>query len=203
MKSQMPYYGVSSPDRKLICRTIFKEFPPENNAEYRSCLMHIFNQSRFREEWYCSMDYGMRFRKYILAENVDLYLTLVRKTQWWDTVDGIAAGLIGPALLNNSELPGILKEWILDEDMWVRRTALLTQLKYKADTNFELLKELILQVTHEKDFFIRKAIGWVLRQYSYTDSDQVLAFISQYETRLSPLSIKEGKKGIQRIMKNG
>lgn len=203
MKSSMPYYGVGSPERKKISRKIFREFPPENISQYEECLSTIFKQSEFREEWYCALDYGTLFSKFILEDNIKLYLMLVRKTQWWDMVDGIAAWLIGPALLNRPSLPVYLREWIKDENLWIRRTALLAQLKYKAETDFELLSELILTVSHEKEFFIRKAIGWVLRQYSYENPPTVKRFISQHENHLSTLSIKEGLKAIQRIEKTG
>ena len=105
-------------------------------------------------------------------------------------MDATASNLIGSALKGNSQLSTILNNWIMDENLWVRRTALITQLNYKTETDFALLQKLILTVCHEKEFFIRKAIGWALRQYSYIDAEGVERVIAENREKLSPLSIR-------------
>ena len=91
-----------------------------------------------------------------------------------------------------------LNNWIVDENMWVRRTAILTQLNYKTETDFDLLSTLITKTWHEKEFFIRKAIGWALRQYSYISSESVIDFINNNQNNLSTLSKSEGLKALKR-----
>jgi len=198
MKSKMPYWGLGLPEVRKLCKPLFKKYPPQDNGAYRKILLHIFKNAKKREEWYAGENYAKQFPEFITEENVDLYIKIVRLTQWWDLVDGVAAQLVGPALQGKKSLKANLKKWIADKNMWVRRTALLTQLKYKEKTDPELLAELILNVADEKEFFIRKAIGWALREYSYTNPAWVKAFIKKHEEQLSNLSIREGLKAINR-----
>lgn len=204
MKSEMPYWGIKTPDSRKACRKLFKLNPPKSNNEYRRTILYFFNNAEKREEWYAAINYAAQFKEFICFENLDVYLEIVHISQWWDVVDATATNLIGSALKGSSQLSTILKIWIQDENLWVRRTALITQLHYKTETDFTLLQELIVTVCLEKEFFIRKAIGWALRQYSYIDAEGVERFIAEYEERLSPLSIREGLKAInrQRLKRN-
>ncbi|EKD23437.1 MAG: hypothetical protein ACD_82C00040G0002 [uncultured bacterium] len=129
---------------------------------------------------------------------MDVYIEIVRITRWWDIVDYVAANFIGKALIGSENISKISRKLIEDEELWVRRTGLLLQLKYKEKTDFDLLKELVLKMAHEKDFFIRKAIGWMLRQYSYVDPDSVKSFIEENRDKLSGLSIREGLRVINK-----
>lgn len=198
MKFKMPFYGITKPTIEQIMRTIYKPYAPQSAAEYQATLHEIFTHGRYREEWYAGLLYAKKHRRYITLATVPLYLQIVRMSQWWDIVDDVAVNLIGVAL-KGSDIRPLLQSWSKDSDMWVRRTALLTQLKYKQDTDVALLQELILRVAHEKDFFIRKAIGWVLREYSKTDPEAVLQFVTTHKERLSALSIKEGLRCIKGI----
>lgn len=199
MKSTMPYWGVMVPEVRKICNQIFKNHVPQSNQEYRETVVHLFESAQRREEWYAGMNYAKKFKKFITEENLDLYLEIIRLTQWWDIVDDFAVHLVGETLKESDNIAAYLRQWITDENMWVRRTALLAQLKYKEKTDAALLAELILAVVHEKEFFIRKAIGWVLREYSYTDPEWVKNFIKKHEDKLSGLSIREGLKAIKRL----
>lgn len=198
MKSQMPYFGVSLPEVKKISNVIFKNFAPENNEEYRDILLYLFEHAKQREIWYAAMVYASKHKMFVLEENIDIYMKIVRITGWWDVIDLFAANVIGKVLFGHKDIHIFLKKWISDDDLWVRRTALLAQLKYKDKTDFELQKKLILIVAHEKEFFIRKAIGWSLREYSKTNPDAVRLFIENNEERLSSLSIREGLRVINK-----
>jgi 3-methyladenine DNA glycosylase AlkD len=122
------------------------------------------------------------------------YANMIRMKSWWDTVDDIAANLVGMLLLDHPELVQAMDDWIQDEFLWIRRTALIFQLKYKQQTDCTRLFGYCTTVMHERDFFIRKAIGWALRQYSKTDPIAVKQFIQTHQHALSPLSVKEGSK---------
>lgn len=198
MKSKMPFWGLKTPQRKKIYLAIFRQFPPQNNSDYRDTIKYIFNNATHRDEWYAGFSYAIRFKKYITEGNVDLYIALVRQTQWWDLVDGIATNLVGPALLDSNKLFNNLNSWIVDKNKWVRRTAILTQLKYKDKLDFKLLSSLIEKTWHEKEFFIRKAIGWALRQHSYTKPNDIIEFITNNKLHLSNLSKTEGLKALKR-----
>jgi 3-methyladenine DNA glycosylase AlkD len=125
---------------------------------------------------------------------LEIFEYLIRTKSWWDTVDDIAANLVGPLLSDYPELIKVMDSWIQDENIWIRRTALIFQLKWKKQTDTNRLFTYCGQVMHERDFFIRKAIGWALRQYSKTDPVAVKQFIQDNQFKLSPLSIKEGGK---------
>ena len=163
MKSKMPFYGLQAPQLKKIYPPLFKKYAPTSNHKYRTTLLYIFKNAKHREEWYAGLAFANKYEEYIVEENLDLYVEIIRLTQWWDTIDNIAPKLIGTALADSNNLPIFLNEWIKDENLWIRRTALLTQLKYKERTDFKLLSKLIKQTWHEEEFFIRKAIGWALR----------------------------------------
>lgn len=201
MKSAMPCWGLSLPDVRKIGKQVFKNYIPQNNQDYRDVLWHVFYKAQRREEWYAGMDYAKQFKTFVIEKNVDLYLDIIRLTKWWDVVDDFAANLVGSALRDSNKKTTYMRTWIVDENMWIRRTALLAQLKYKEKTDKELLAELITTVMHEKEFFIRKAIGWALRSYSYANPSCVKQFIKKHEDELSGLSIREGLKAINRQAK--
>ena len=198
MKSKMPYLGVSMPEAKKVFKSVFKAFVPKDNAEYRERLLYFFTNAQYRELWYAGSIYASTYKNFIVEENIDLYIQVIRIAGWWDIVDHIAPNLIGKALQGSSSFAVYLRRWIRDEDLWVRRTALIAQLRYKEKTDFQLLASLIVQVAHEKDFFIRKAIGWALRAYSYVNPEAVKMFIVKNENILSGLSIREGLKVINK-----
>lgn len=194
MKSTMPYWGLY---RATITEIVKKELlsaPPSTNQEYRDTIDYIFSHATHREEWYAALIYAMKFKKYIVEENIDLYQNLIMQGQWWDIIDTVSSNLLGPALKHSPNIAKHTLRWIKDDNMWVRRSALLTQLMYKKNIDFALQEKLMLTVAHEKEFFIRKAIGWVLREYSKTDKVAVSNFIETHRDRLSNLSIREGSK---------
>jgi len=199
MKSKMPYYGIQAPQLKKIYPPLFNKYAPISNKEYRNTILHIFNNAKHREEWYAGLAFANKYKEFIIEENIDIYIEIIHLTQWWDTIDNIAPKLIGTALKDSKNLGKFLIEWIKDKNLWVRRTALIAQLKYKKRTDFTLLSNLIKQTCHEKEFFIRKAIGWSLREYSYSSPKDVSDFINKNKDNLSHLSITEGLKAIKRI----
>jgi len=119
---------------------------------------------------------------------------MIRTNSWWDTVDTIAPNLVGHLVKTHHELTKLMDQWIEDPYLWIRRAALLHQLRWKEMTDEETLFRYCQKTMHEKDFFIRKAIGWVLREYSKTNPRSVKKFIAKYQSNLSPLSIREGSK---------
>jgi len=199
MKSTMPFFGISLPEIKKVSKPVFKAFAPEHNQEYRDTLLYLFENAKQREFWYAGIVHAMQFKKFITQENIDLYIKIIRITRWWDIVDMFASNLVGKSLLESENIREYANNWINDDDMWVRRTALIFQLKYKDKTDFELLTKLILKVAHEKEFFIRKATGWALREYSKTNPTAVKDFIEFNKEVLSGLSIREGLKVINRV----
>jgi 3-methyladenine DNA glycosylase AlkD len=200
MKTDMPFWGIQKPDREPIYRELAKKFAPANHDEYSQVIRKLWSGKQ-REEKYAALDYAVRCKKFVDKSMIPLYEELVREGAWWDLVDPLATLLIGVAFLNDQKsVKPIMKEWIDDDDMWIRRTAILSMNKHKDKTDEKLLYDFCLQRAHEKEFFIRKAIGWALREYSYKAPDSVIKFLRTNKSKLSPLSYREGAK---QLVRNG
>lgn len=200
MKTDMPFWGIQKPDREPIYRQLAKNFAPSNHDEYAQVIRKIW-KGKHREEKYAALDYAVRGKKFIDPSMIPLYEELVRDGAWWDLVDPLATLLIGIAFLNDQKaVKPIMKKWVDDDDMWIRRSAILSMNKHKEKTDEKLLYDFCLRRAHEKEFFIRKAIGWALREYSYKAPDSVRTFLETNRSKLSPLSYREGAK---QLVRNG
>lgn len=194
MKTEMPFYGVGKPERKRVLRRLVEGFPPQSPEDYRTKVAYLWEQPH-REEKYLAISYARHFADQIQLSNLDLYAGMIVEGAWWDFVDEIATHLIGRLVLDHrQQLRPVMEEWIESPDMWLRRTALLSQLRHKSETDVRMLFDFCRRRTHEKEFFIRKAIGWALREYSKTDPEAVRAFLAAHGEELSPLSLREASK---------
>jgi len=194
MKTDMPFHGVSSPARRPIARDLKRLFPPGSSAEYTNNVEVLWAVAH-REEKYLAIDYALSFKKLIVFEQIDLYQRMVVEGAWWDLVDVIASDLVGRVVLDKRErMRPILEKWIDDDNMWLRRTALLAQLRHKGATDEQMLFDFCRRRAHEKEFFIRKAIGWALREYARVDPEAVRTFLVENEPYLSGLSRREAAK---------
>lgn len=128
-------------------------------------------------------------------EDIDFLEWMILNNSWWDTVDFVAPKLIGPYMkMYPSQIPLKVNEWIRSENIWLKRTALLFQLKYKDSTDLDLLFNTILKVNATKEFFVDKAIGWILRENHYREPKIIESFVQENRAKLAPLSIKEALK---------
>jgi 3-methyladenine DNA glycosylase AlkD len=153
-----------------------------------------------REYQYTAIELWMKSMKELKPEDIDLLQWCIVNKSWWDTVDGLAANLAGRYFkLYPDKIESVTGIWVKSDNMWLRRTAILFQLKYKDDTDVELLFSYVKKLAHEKEFFIKKAIGWSIREYSKTKPEDINKFIS--ENQLQPLSRVEGLKVINRMQK--
>ena len=198
MKTGQPFYGVPTPLRTPIFKEMRTRFSPPNQKSYERNVLALWKLAR-REEQYAAIAYARQYREFIAPQSLKLYERMIREGAWWDFVDEIAAHLVGEVLLNyRVEADPLIEAWIDDENMWIRRTALIAHLRHKRETNAAQLFDHCLRRAHEKEFFIRKAIGWTLREYSKSDPRAVAAFIRRNRKRLSKLSIDEGSKHLAR-----
>jgi 3-methyladenine DNA glycosylase AlkD len=202
MKTEQPFYGVQSKLRKQIFRDAIKEYPITSHEEWEKVILELWNGTH-REEMYQALEIAERYKKYHDESAWALFETLLRSASNWDTVDWLSSNLIGRLVEEYRHFEKQLWEWSDDENFWVRRASLLAHLKHKDKTNIKLLSQTILKLAHEKEFFIRKAIGWVLRQYSYTDPNWVLQFVERHDEKLSGLSKREALKAMNRKKKSG
>ncbi|MHA7271867.1 DNA alkylation repair protein [Arthrobacter sp. TMT4-20] len=201
MKSAMPYLGVSSQPLKVICREVFTAHPLPDRAQWEWAVRQLWDGATFREERYAAVALltHRRYSGYQDEQTLTLYRQLVETGAWWDFIDVIASRGVGPILRAAPEtVTPLMRSWARDGHLWVRRTAILCQLPSKGETNAALLADVVgvnlEDSLYGKEFFIRKAIGWALREYAKTDPGWVLAFVQDNEKGLSPLSRREALK---------
>ncbi len=197
MKTTQPFYGVPTPLRKEIFRQGRKAAPLTCRADYEAAVRALWSGT-FREEMYMALEVAGGFKRFHSEESWPLYQELVATATHWDTLDWLASRIVGPLVQRNRALERDLVAWSDSPNLWVRRASLLAHLKHKKDTNTELLAATILKLAGDRDFFIRKAIGWVLRDYSYTNPAWVAVFVREHKDSLSGLSRREALKQLQR-----
>ena len=197
MKSTMPFHGVGAVPLRAACRTLFAGLPLPDAAAFREEVLGVFRGARYREELYAAVELARLKRAAPLRDLSFLPACeeMVVAGAWWDVVDPVAAHLLGELL--RKEPRAMRREmlaWARCDDTWKRRSAILCQLGFKSDTDFGLLEACIEPSLDSKEFFLRKAIGWALRQHARTDPDGVRRYVAVNLDRLSGLSRREATK---------
>jgi 3-methyladenine DNA glycosylase AlkD len=191
MKDHFPFLGIKSPLRKELEKQFFKETEILKKPFDKDFVTGLWEKEE-REYHYTAITYAGKFIKKLPKDVIPFLEMLITTKSWWDSVDSIAPQ-VGEL---SRKYPEIIEEtidgWSVDDNFWLRRTAILFQLKYKQQTNESLLYDYIAKNADSKEFFIQKAIGWALREYSKTNPVSVKAFIQGNE--LAPLSVREGSK---------
>ena len=194
MKTTMAFYGVPKPGRVPIAREVKKRFPPVDADDYRRKVLSLWGLPH-REEKYLAVGYAWTFRQHVVFPQMDLFEQMIFEGAWWDFVDELASPIVGQIVLDDRSLMRpVLERWIDGPDMWLRRSALLCQNRHKEKTDQGMLFDFCLRRADEKEFFIRKAIGWALREYARTQPDEVRRFLAEHGDRLSGLSRREAAK---------
>jgi 3-methyladenine DNA glycosylase AlkD len=196
MKDQFDYLGLPSPLRKELGKQFFKEhgYPDPEQLE---CIVEECWKLPHREYKYFAMEIMVRMKKKAGHDAILLYERLLTDQNWWDTIDLIAPSLIGYYFLEYpEERIDYIDKWVASNNIWLQRSSILFQLKYKDKVDTRLLGSIILELADSKEFFIRKAIGWALREYSKTDPGFVVRFVKNHE--LSGLSQREALKWLER-----
>jgi 3-methyladenine DNA glycosylase AlkD len=198
MKTDMPFLGVKSAGQKEVFRGLKKEYRPSTPDEYAALVAGLWSLPH-REEKYVAISAACGFREFIVPQSLAIYSRLIREGAWWDLVDGVAIHCVGVLVRGyRRELRPIMESWIDDGCMWIRRSALLCQIGHRADTDEQMLFEFCRRRASETEFFIRKAIGWALRDYSYAAPDSVARFLGDNSRVLSGLSRREGARVLVR-----
>lgn len=158
--------------------------------------MEIFEQcyaDNHREFQYLVYDYLLAMKKQVCFEDISSVKDLVMAKSWWDTVDMLAQ-VVGNIALKDSRVDEEMLAWSREENIWVQRIAILYQLRFKERTNTTQLEQILLNCVGTNEFFINKAIGWALREYSKTNPDWVRDFLEKYQEQMAKLSIREASK---------
>lgn len=198
MRGQFECFGIPSPERREFYKDFYNRCGLPSEHDIEDVVKSCWEQPQ-REFQYFAMELLQKFVKKAEICRVDLYEYLVLNKSWWDTVDFIAANLVGPHFIKfpDTIIP-YTSSWMDSGNMWLQRTAILFQLKYKKQTDLQLLDKYTHQLAGSKEFFINKAIGWVLREYSKTDAIWVRNYVAENETILANLSKREALKWLER-----
>ena len=198
MKSAMPYFGVNLPELRTISKFVFAQHPIESCEQWQRVVMQLWRQAKFREERYAAIELlGLKAHRECWTPLIMPMLEeMVVTGAWWDLVDGIAH-VFGELLRKHpKEIRPVMRAWSTDPILWKRRISIICQLTFKKDTDLELLYANIEPNLSDREFFIRKAIGWALRQYAWTDPKEVARYVAAHESQLSGLSRREALKNV-------
>jgi 3-methyladenine DNA glycosylase AlkD len=197
MKSTMPYYGIKMDGVRAISRSVF-DGSTMSCDEWAKTILEIWRGARYREERYAALYLlGMRRHRDCLGPNaMPMLEELVVTGAWWDYVDEVAHTIGDILRANPRKMKPLMRRWSTDSNLWKRRVSIICQLGFKKDTDLELLYGNIEPNLGDRDFFIRKAIGWALRQYAWTDPKEVAGYVRAHESQLSGLSKREALKNI-------
>lgn len=195
MKDVAPFLGLTTPVRRALSRTVTAGLPRPAEADCAAVALRC-GQLPEREYHYFAVDYVRRHVRHCSSGFLPVARHLLTTVPWWDTVDPLAAHVVGALVAADPALTADMDDWIADDDRWLVRAALLHQLRYRERTDTARLFAYCLRHSDHPDFFVRKAIGWCLREYAKTDPDAVRSFLAREQGRLAPLSVREALKNI-------
>ena len=190
MKNKFEFLGVKTPARRMLAKAFFKQ-------QIASVIDWDFINEAwnnpYRELQYTALDYLETRKKLLTPSDLPRLKKLAQTKSWWDTIDFLER-LVGSIIARFPETKEIILAWSCDEDIWLRRLAIDHQLLRKEETDTELLEKILVNNLGQTKFFINKAIGWALRDYSKTNPEWVRYFIERHQAEMAALSIREGSK---------
>lgn len=193
MKNQFAFLGIPMTERRKLCKAYLKQYPLPHYEDVAVIVIELW-QLPEREFQYFAIELLAYYKKIWPVEVIHIMEYCLTHKSWWDTVDFLATQGTGPYFKLYPSQIEITRQWNQSNNFWLQRSSLLFQLKYKTDTDTGLLSSYIKHLVGSKAFFIRKAIGWVLREYAKTNQAWVKQFVASHH--LSPLSKREALKHI-------
>ena len=196
MKNNFSFLGIKTEERRTIFKENYEKYKSEIKANFRAIAWELFNKKE-REFHQCAIDLLVKeFKKNYILEDIQFIENLIITNSWWDSVDVVAKYLLGGYLQQfPNETYNVIERFSNSENMWLNRSAIIFQLSYKEKTNFDLLKSECEKHKESKEFFIQKAIGWALRDYSRFNPNGVTEYVNS--TNLKPLSQREALRNIK------
>jgi 3-methyladenine DNA glycosylase AlkD len=191
LKDQFAFLGIQKPEREALTKEFLKAKKKEKGIDW-AFVEQCYARPE-REFHYLTISYVLQIKESLTPDDLGRIESLITRRSWWDTVDmyNIPLGLMS---LKYPQIKQELKAWITSDNLWLRRMSIIFQLHLKKETDTAFLAEAIESNLGSKEFFINKAIGWALREYSKTDPEWVRVFIASHE--LAPLSVREASKYI-------
>ncbi len=193
MRDQFEFLGIASPRLKVLIRGL--KLPKLADKELASLVTTLWQEPE-REYQYVALSVLRRDAKKLDKTFIETAESLIVTKSWWDTVDELAQHLVGVLVQSHTDLVPTMDVWVENDNMWLARTAILHQNRYKGQTDVTRLFSYCERQAGHPDFFIRKAIGWALREYAKTDPEAVRDFVKRNDDRLSGLSKREALKNI-------
>ena len=201
MKDRFEYFGIKMKRRREICKSFVKENGLPEYGDLEETVKLCFSEPQ-REMQYFAQDLAGKYKREWDHDIINLFEWMILHKSWWDSVDHIAVHLVGTYFKKfPQDTVAITTRWIEQDNFWLQRTAIIFQLRYKTETDTNLLFSHIKKHTHQKEFFIRKAIGWALRDLSKHMPGEVIQFVAENE--MQPLSKREALRNIQAQQKKG
>ena len=189
LRHQFEFFGLKAPQRKILLKPFFSKEQRPAKIELENIVKILWLKPQ-REYQYCTQELVAKFEKQFTENDIALLEFMVLNKSWWDSVDFIAANLMGAYFkIHKNQKEKYVNKWLHSKNIWLQRSALLFQLKYKSELDTELLSSTIIFLLDSNEFFINKAIGWVIREYSKTNPHWVVNFVENND--LNILSKKE------------
>jgi 3-methyladenine DNA glycosylase AlkD len=202
MKSEMPYLGVSTVPLRAACKEVFGAHRVENEGDWQADVLALWRGAKYRELRYAAIELSgdKRARNWQTMNALPMYEEMVVSGAWWDFVDAIAVHRLGRILVAEPRpLKKAMLAWSRSDDLWKRRSAILCQIARKDETDLDFLYRSIEPSLLSREFFLRKAIGWALRQYAWIDPAEIQRYVRLHEKELSPLSRREALKNVSKL----
>ncbi len=202
MKSEMPYLGVQTTPLRRICKAAFAAYPLHSFDSWTDTVLRLWREADHREERYCAIELSgyKYYRDHQRLAALPMYEEMIVTGAWWDYVDAIAGHRLRDILLRSPKgMSRRMRAWSRDPDMWKRRSSIICQLRRGLETDLDLLYECIESNVDDQQFFIRKAIGWALRDLAWFDLETVERYVARNKSRLSGLSKREALKNAEKI----
>lgn len=195
LRNKFVFFGLKTPFRRDLQRPFLQKINLPEKEEAFEMIKELWDKPQ-RELHYFAQEFLFKYAKQFEQKDISLIEHLIVHNSWWDTIDFIATKPLAEYFkLFPNERSKVVTRWLASKNIWLQRSVILFQLKYKKETDLELLTEIIVKLKDSKEFFIKKAIGWILREYSRTDAQWVLNFVNQNE--LQALSKREAIRLIQ------
>lgn len=196
MKSTMPFWGISNGDTRSISKRVIAAHATHDADTLLRDVREVWDGATHREERYAAIEFtgDKRLRASHTTAILPLYEHMIRTGAWWDLIDAIAPARFLLIFDRDATMPSAMRRWAKSEDIWIRRAAILSQLKRKTKTDLPLLEACLQPSLNSKEFFLRKAIGWALRELAKTDAAFVKGYLDQHRHEMSGLSIREAEK---------
>lgn len=193
MKDQFEFLGITSPERKALEKPLLRAAKEATAEDILDVADRCWAEDAREFQYTGSVLLRAQAKKLTPPDLDKLHYFIVTKS-WWDTIDALASHPLGTLVTNFPELTDVMDVWIDDENMWVARSAILHQLRYKHDVNQDRLFSYVLKRCDDTEFFIRKSLGWALRSYAREEPDAVRGFVAEHGDQLSGLTRREAMK---------